>query len=214
MKIQFKRFLSTSIVSLAVAAPNALSMVMSPGSALAEETKDAQKTTGEKTESTSDSALVGTQKAFFDAVDKMTLSFGYGEGKSQITETERGSIRALVGAQDVSNERAYIAAWGDRVLNKKSSSADRSKTEALAEKRIRGVEEGLKAAGFKGKVILINMATKTSAIAEALGIESEAVKSAAATTTDETTVRHQKIATTLESKGGLKKAVLVLVELN
>jgi hypothetical protein len=214
MKVQFKRFLSTSIVSIAVAAPSAFCMVMIPGSALAEETKEAQKPMGEKAEGVSESALVGTQKAFFDAVDKMTLSFGFGEGKNLITETEKGSIRALVGAQDMTNERAYIAAWGDRALNKKSSAADRRNSEMLAEKRIRAVEEGLKATGFKGKVVLINMATKPSAIADALGIESEAVKSAATATTDETTVRHQKIANTLESKGGLKKAALVLVELN
>jgi hypothetical protein len=205
---------SYSLVVLACAAaslPLVVTHQLSLDNAYAETTPADSRSIGEKVEDVSDSALLASQKAFFEAVEKKSLSFKYSQGSSKLSNGEKRSVRALVGAQESTRETAYIAAWSDRKVEDSFTSSDRMSAEALAKARMNALEASLKDAGFSGRTVLLNMATRPSLLAKDLGIESEEVKSAAREPSEETTVRHQKIADTLQSNGGPRKAVVVLV---
>ncbi len=180
-------------------------------SAEAEKANVAPRTMGEKIDDASDSLMLGSQKAFFEAIDKKSMLFRYNDGKSGLSTTDKRSLRTLIGAQGVAKEKAYIAGWGDASLSKDVSATDRENSENLAQRRIGAVQKSLKDAGFKGEVIGINMVTKPSSLSAVFGLESEEVKSALRTTSDDTTVGTQRIADVLEAKGGFGKSVVVLV---
>lgn len=180
--------------------------------ASAESEQENQQSIGDRIDAATERAMSASQKAFYEAINKMAVSVSFKKGYSVLGKSDRRSLRALVEAHKSQNTRAYIAAWGDQSLREDAPDKEQDSSSGLAQKRMDAIQTQLKKTGFGGRVVLVNMAAKPSAVAEALGFESEEVKSATLTSSDQTTVAHQKIADVLESKGGLGKAVIVLVE--
>ncbi|MGE0171893.1 MAG: hypothetical protein AB7T49_03875 [Oligoflexales bacterium] len=166
-------------------------------------------------------AVVGSGNAFaetvrkletkaYDLMDKDITAIKFEKGNTQLSESEKASLKSVVEAVrgDSDIDKIIVASWSDESLPK-NQKVDLSKTSRdLAEKRGEQVKTVLKDLGARD-VEIYSMAKQPSWIGKTFGSEEAKVKESMEGKKVED--REPKtIAQVLEEKGGPSKAVIIV----
>jgi hypothetical protein len=76
--------------------------------ASAESEQENQQSIGDRIDAATERAMSASQKAFYEAINKIAVSVSFKKGYSVLGKSDRRSLRALVEAHKSQNTRAYI----------------------------------------------------------------------------------------------------------
>lgn len=165
----------------------------------------------EKVEKEAKKVVRDGKTAFFDMIDKESLTVGFEPGNAGLSDAEKSSLRAAVTAarSDSKLKRVVVAAWSDNELprsnNIKLSKADKD----LAENRAKNIEAFLKTLKVE-KIDTYSMAEHANWFERMFKTdEAEIKKSMQGLVIDDEAER--MLAEKLNEKGGPGKAAVILI---
>lgn len=168
----------------------------------------------QKVESGAKKAVQDGKTAFFDMIDKESVTVSFDKGSATLTEGEKTSLRAAVTAArgDAKLSRVVVAAWSDSDLPRNNDVKLSEQERDLAEKRADNIETFLETIEV-GNVDTYSMAEHANWFERMFKTdEAQIKKSMKGMEINEETER--TLAEKLTSKGGPSKAAVLIITEN
>lgn len=145
--------------------------------AAAEKVEGELKQAGKIAKDAAGKALIETEIAVNDALDKKSEVVDFDKGSASLSNGEVRDLTALFASLDAPSRtgKIYVAGWSDQELPVDGRKTLGNDAITLANDRIAKVRDALKQLGVKGEVVPVNLAKSPNTLQELFGTKSAKV---------------------------------------